>query len=64
LRVAIVLLLGLYVFFITGVQVRAVHILGVTAHPAGTWAAQQPHNLPMGLRERVVGFTFLVARPV
>ena len=46
------------------VQARAVHILGVTAHPTGTWAAQQSRNLLVGLGERAAGFRFLVAQPV
>ena len=46
------------------VRARAVHILGVTAHPTRTWAAQRWRNLLMDLGERAAGFKFLVARPV
>ena len=37
------------------VRARAVHILGVTAHPTGTWAAQRSRNLLMDLGERAAG---------
>jgi putative transposase len=47
MRVGTVLVLRLHVFFVVEAQARAVHILGVTAHPTGTWAAQQSHNLLM-----------------
>jgi hypothetical protein len=46
----------LYVLFVVEVQRRAVHLVGITAHPTGAWAAQQARNLLMGLEEQVHGF--------
>jgi hypothetical protein len=58
LHVDTVLLQRLYVLFVMEIQTRAVHPLGITAHPAGAWTACSAGDVAPGYRSgqrRAVG---------
>ncbi|HEU5111640.1 MAG TPA: integrase core domain-containing protein [Micromonosporaceae bacterium] len=50
----------LYVLFVVQVQQRAVHLVGITAHPTGAWVTQQARNLLMDLEEQGHRFRYLI----
>jgi transposase InsO family protein len=48
------------VLFLIGHGTRRVHLIGVTAHPAGERVTRQARNLPVNLEDHAGSFKFLI----
>ena len=55
-----VLLKRLYALVLIEHDTRRTHLLGVTAHPTGTWTTQAARNALMNLDERTVPIKYLI----
>ena len=55
-----VLLKQLYVVFFIELDTRRVYVVGITAHPTGSWTAQQARNLSAVLANRAQPVRFLI----
>ena len=55
-----VVLKRLYVLFFIELDTRRVYVIGITAHPTGSWVVQQARNLTMALEDRAHRVKFLI----